>query len=305
MKANDKIDFRFAIAVVQSYNNCMNDQMMNQPKHWLHLLPTLQTDSHKYSRGYAFIEGGYPMTGAARLAAMAAARVGAGITVLAVPEIAFQIYASQLLSIIVKPYANAATLAQLVDDERINAYLIGPGAGISKHTRSSTLDLLRTGKPVVIDADALTAFAEQPQTLADAVKGPCVLTPHAGEFAKLTGHTIAATQTLKIAQAQAAARTFNATLLLKGAVSIIASADGRILLNNNAPPTLATAGAGDVLAGFITGLLAQGMPAFEATAAACWMHGSAATLFGPGLIAEDLSPMLPAVLRTLASQAND
>jgi len=243
------------------------------------------------------------VTGAARLAALAAARVGAGITVIAVPEIAFHIYASQLLSIMVKPYTDDTAFEHLIADARINAYLIGPGAGLNQHTRSNTLRMLDTGKPVVIDADALTVFADQPQALADAITGPCVLTPHAGEFAKLTGTEVASSLSLRISQAQQAAKMLNATLLLKGAITIIAAPDGRTLLNDNAPPTLATAGAGDVLAGLITGLLAQGMPAFEATAAASWIHGRAATTFGAGLIADDLPAMIPAVLQAFEATA--
>lgn len=287
--------------LAQAYNKQMHNHTINQPTCWQPLLPRPDASSHKYSRGYAFIVGGYPMTGAARLAALAAARVGAGITAIAVPETAFSVYASQLLSILVKPYNDDTALHHLTTDPRINAYLIGPGAGISEQTRLSTLRMLQTGKPTVIDADALTSFAEQPQTLANAITGDCVLTPHAGEFAKLTGSEVATALPQRIAQAQQAAHTLNATFLLKGAISIIAAPDGRLLLNDNAPPTLATAGAGDVLAGLISGLLAQGMPAFEATAAASWIHGKAATLLGPGLIADDLPAMVPAVLRVLES----
>jgi hydroxyethylthiazole kinase-like uncharacterized protein yjeF len=289
--------------LAQAYNKQMHNHTINQPSHWQPLLPRPDASSHKYNRGYAFIVGGYPVTGAARLAALAAARVGAGITVIAVPEIAFHIYASQLLSIMVKPYTDDTAFEHLIADARINAYLIGPGAGLNQHTRSNTLRMLDTGKPVVIDADALTVFADQPQALADAITGPCVLTPHAGEFAKLTGTEVASSLSLRISQAQQAAKMLNATLLLKGAITIIAAPDGRTLLNDNAPPTLATAGAGDVLAGLITGLLAQGMPAFEATAAASWIHGRAATTFGAGLIADDLPAMIPAVLQAFEATA--
>jgi hydroxyethylthiazole kinase-like uncharacterized protein yjeF len=291
--------------LAQAYNRQMHNHTINQPKYWQHLLPKLSASSHKYNRGYAFIYGGYPMTGAARLAALAAARVGAGITVIAAPEIAFPVYASQLLSVMVKPYTDDSTLAQLVADDRINAYLIGPGAGLNQQTHANTLRMLHTGKPVVIDADALTMFAGDTQPLSHAITGTCVLTPHAGEFARLTGTEVASSLSLRIAQAQQATQTFNATLLLKGAISIIAAPDGRILLNDNAPPTLATAGAGDVLAGLITGLLAQGMPAFEATAAASWIHGRAASTFGTGLIADDLPAIIPNVLRAFESPAPD
>lgn len=290
--------------LAQAYNKQMHNHAINQPKYWQHLLSKLGPSSHKYNRGYAFIYGGYPITGAARLAALAAARVGAGITAIAVPEIAFHVYASQLLSIMVKPYGDDTGVDQLIADPRINAYLIGPGAGLNQQTQTNTLRMLQTGKPVVIDADALTIFAGEAESLSRAITSTCVLTPHAGEFARLTGTEVASPLSLRISQAQQAAQTFNATLLLKGAISIIAAPDGRVLLNDNAPPTLATAGAGDVLAGLITGLLAQGLPAFEATAAASWMHGRAAATFGPGLIADDLPAMIPSVLQALEPPAS-
>ncbi|WP_029148740.1 NAD(P)H-hydrate dehydratase [Methylophilus sp. 5] len=277
----------------------MQTETANHPALWQHLLPKPDATSHKYRRGYALIQGGYPITGAARLAALAAARVGAGLTAIAVPELALAIYASQLLSIMAKPYSNQAMLDHLIAEPRISAYLIGPGAGSSDQTRATTLNMLRTGKPVVLDADALTTFARQTALLKQNITAPCVCTPHDGEFAALLGVQPSSQLAQRIVQTQQAAQALNAVVLLKGAQTIIAATDGRIAINHNAPPSLATAGAGDVLAGLITGLLAQGMPAFEASAAAAWIHGRAATLFGPGLIADDLPALIPAVLREL------
>ncbi len=262
------------------------------------------------------------MTGAARLAALAAARMGTGMTSIAVPEMAFACYASQLLSIIVHPYANAEALLSLFQSPRINAYLAGPGAGVNALTLQVVTALLATAKPVVLDADALTVLADQSaygltdetpdniaenalQRLARLIHGPCVLTPHAGEFARLTGTTVAESLEQRIAQARACAHDCHAVVVLKGADTVIACPEGRVMLNLAAPATLATAGAGDVLAGMIAGLLAQGMAAYDAAAAAVWIHSEAARLFGPGLIAEDVPRLIPDVLAHLLAQTED
>ncbi len=239
------------------------------------------------------------MTGAARLAALAAARSGAGITAIAVPENAFSIYASQLLSIMAKPYSNIADLHALIQDARVGALLIGPGAGNTTETRQTTLTMLQTGKPVVIDADALSTFSRQLDKLNKAITGACVLTPHEGEFQRLFGIKPASNLDERISQVSHASVQTNAVILLKGANTVIAAPDGKVIVNEDAPPTLATAGAGDVLAGMITSLLAQGMPALEASAGAVWIHSEAARLFGLGLIAEDLPELLPQVLEQL------
>jgi NAD(P)H-hydrate epimerase len=266
----------------------------NDPKVWLDALPSSRQCGNKYTRGHALISGGYPMTGAARMAARAAARAGAGLTTIAVPEVALPIYATALTSIMVEPLARPADFDGLLDDSRITGFLIGPGAGVGEATRVRTLALLATHRATLIDADAITSFREKPSALMDAIKGPCVMTPHEGEFKRVfdaSGDKLTRTR-------RAAARS-GAVIVLKGADTVIAAPDGRAIINANAPPTLATAGSGDVLSGIVLGLLTQGMDPFLAAAAAVWMHGAAASEFGPGLLAEDLPDLLPAVLRRL------
>ena len=270
----------------------------NDPSLWRGVLPHPQPDNHKYTRGHALISGGYPLTGAARLAARAAARIGTGLVTVAVPEQAFAIYATALTSIMVQPITKSADFNHLLSDVRFNALLIGPGAGIvgrsREHTLTRVLALLETGRPTVLDADAITVFEDDPAALQLAIQGPCVLTPHEGEFRRLFE-----AKGSKLSRATAAAKQFNAVVILKGADTVIAAPDGRVFINRNAPPTLATAGSGDVLSGMVLGLLAQGMEPFLASAAAVWLHGAAANTFGPGLIAEDLPELVPAVLREL------
>jgi len=268
----------------------------NDPGLWRQLLPRPSPQSYKYSRGHALLAGGYPMTGAARLSARAAARAGAGATTIVVPEVALPIYAASSLSVMVQTWREAGDFAKLLVDPRLSALLIGPGAGISEATRGHALAMLATGRAVVLDADVFSVFADDPAALFAAIRGPCVMTPHEGEFRRIFAHTGAKTD-----RAVAAARDSKAVIVLKGADTVIAAPDGRCVINANAPPTLATAGAGDVLAGIVLGLLAQGMPAFDAACAAVWLHGAAATSFGAGLIADDLPDLLPAVLRELAA----
>jgi NAD(P)H-hydrate epimerase len=270
------------------------DTFENDPALWCADLPRPGAAGNKYTRGHALISGGYPMTGAARMAARAAARVGAGLTTIAVPEVALPIYATSLLSIMVTPLAEAGDFDHLLEDHRLTAFLIGPGAGTGEETRRRVFSLLRTSRPTVIDADALTAFADDPTTLEAAIVGPCVLTPHEGEFRRLFSDGGD-----KLTRARAAARLSDAILVLKGADTVIAAPNGVAIINANAPASLATAGSGDVLSGIVLGLLAQGMTPFLAAAAAVWLHGAAANAFGPGLLAEDLPDLLPGVIGEL------
>ena len=271
------------------------DTWENDPLLWRDRLPPLEVSGNKYTRGHALLAGGYPTTGAARMAARAAARIGAGLTTIAVPERGVDVYAAALTSIMVHPLGTPAELSALLNDRRFTACLIGPGSGVGPDTRERTLAMLAGGRPVVLDADAMTVFAHEPSALFRAIQGSCVLTPHAGEFARLFDGSGD-----KLTRARRAAHQSGAVIVLKGADTVIAAPDGRAIVNCNAPPTLATGGSGDVLSGMLLGLLAQGMEAYFAAAAAVWMHGEAAREFGPGLLAEDLPDLLPGVLRRLA-----
>ncbi|MCU0837510.1 MAG: NAD(P)H-hydrate dehydratase [Rhodospirillales bacterium] len=264
---------------------------VNGPDLWAAALPRLALAGNKYGRGHALILGGAPMCGAARLAADAARRMGAGLVTIATATAALPLYAAARPGTILAAADGIDAFAALIGDRRRNSALLGPGAGVTADTRGKVLAALATGKPCVLDADALTAFAGDPQTLFAAIRGPCLLTPHEGEFARLFDATGD-----KLSRARAAASRCGATVLLKGADTVIAAADGRAAITVDAPPTLATGGSGDVLAGFAVALLAQGMEPFPAAAAAAWLHGRAAAEFGCGLIAEDLIDILPAVL---------
>jgi NAD(P)H-hydrate epimerase len=282
----------------------------NQPALWCAAWPTPASGGHKYHRGHAVVWGGARMTGAPRLAARAAARIGAGLTTVCVPESAWAIYAAALDSIMVHAVKDAPDvgLAALLADSRHRAVLVGPGA-LGGHDGAGVRALVHaalvSGRAVVLDADALTAFEHDADALRAAIgalpERPVVLTPHEGEFARLMGDRIKPGLD-KLTRARALAAWTGATVLLKGPDTVVASPDGRASINRHAPATLATAGAGDVLAGLILGLLAQGMPAWEAASAAVWVHGDAAHAFGPGLIADDLPEAVPGVLRRLADR---
>jgi NAD(P)H-hydrate epimerase len=267
---------------------------------WRENFPWPRQDGHKYSRGHALIAGGAVMTGAARLAGRGAARSGAGLVTIAAPRDVFVIYAAALTGIIVQPIDGPADFETLLADERRNAILIGPGIGATPATRDLVLAALRTQRNVVLDADVFAVFAGQADDLAAAINGPTLLTPHAGEFARL--FTDAGD---RLSSARRAASESGATMLLKGADTVVASPDGWAVINANAPPELATAGSGDVLAGMATGLLAQGMGLPLAAAAAVWLHGAAAARFGPGLVAEDIIDELPPVLRALHAKRDE
>ena len=285
------------------FDGAAPDTAANHPGWWLDDFPQATPDGHKYRRGHALVVGGAQMTGAARLAARGAARAGAGLVTVAAPEPAFPVYAASLTGVIVTPVRGVADFAALLADARRNAALIGPGAGATPETRDKALDILAAGKSAVLDADALTVFADRPADLFDAIESPAVLTPHEGEFARLFDRSSSGGG--KLDRARRAAATSGAVVVLKGADTVIAAPDGRAAINENAPPSLATAGSGDVLAGLVLGLLAQGMPAFEAASAAVWLHGAAAHAFGAGLVAEDLIETLPAVLAGLQQMAHN
>jgi NAD(P)H-hydrate epimerase len=270
------------------------DTFENDPSLWRSALLRPTEGGNKYTRGHAVIWGGYPMTGAARMAARAAARAGAGLTTIAVAEVALSIYATASTSIMVRPIATPGAFDDLLRDQRLTGLAIGPGAGIGAETRNRALAMLATRRPTVLDADAITSFGDDPEALFRAITGPCVITPHEGEFRRLFDATGD-----KLKRAREAACRSGAIIVLKGADTVIASPAGLAVINANAPATLATAGSGDVLSGIILGLLAQGVAPFHAACAGVWLHGAAAADFGPGLIAEDLPDLLPGVLRRL------
>ena len=274
----------------------------NGPALWGERFPWPQPLAHKYARGHAVIVSGPGRaTGAARLAARAALRVGAGLVSVASPPDAVTVNASTLTAIMVKPFAGTGGLAKLLQDKRLNAVAIGPGFGVGASTRGSVAAVLASGAATVLDADALTSFENDPHTLPLLLREPAALTPHAGEFERVFPGVLARAPSRIEAVRQAAAAA-KCTVLLKGPDTTIAAPDGRVVVNTNAPPELATAGAGDVLTGLVTGLLAQGMSSFDAAMAAVWLHGEAASRFGLGLIAEDLPEQLPAVLRDLKAE---
>lgn len=266
----------------------------NGPALWLDRLPVPRGETHKYHRGHALILGG-PMTGAGRLAAQAARRIGAGLVSLAVPPGTASIYAADHPGAIVQECADSEGLADILRDPRRNALLVGPGSGTGPDLRDTIAAMLATGRPTVLDADAISTFAGDAEALAGLIQGPCVLTPHEGEFARLFPDI----EGDRLARAREAARRLGAVLVLKGSDTVIAAPDGKAAINDNAPADLATAGSGDVLAGLVLGLLAQRMPTFEAACAAVWLHGAAAGNDAAGLIAEDIPDRLPGLLRRL------
>jgi len=293
------------------------------PELWRALLPIPGAGGHKYSRGHALVLSGGPWTtGAARLSARAALRVGAGLVTLASPREALGINAAHLTAIMLTPCDGAADLAAILQDPRKNALVMGPGAGVGKPTMDLVLEALRSDPPdraqdraIVLDADALTSFAGDPSVLGGAIMRAgkaVVMTPHEGEFSRIFNREGRLLESgiqfspidetpfhSKLQRARTAARESGAAVILKGPDTVIASPDGRAAISFDAPPWLATAGSGDVLAGFAGGLLAQGMPLFEAACAAVWIHGACARVIGPGLIAEDLAEAMPGVLRGL------
>ena len=272
----------------------------NEPALWLAQFPWPKEESHKYARGHAVVVSGPAFsTGAARLGARGALRIGAGLVTVASPRDAILVNAAQLTAIMVREADDARGLKSLLADQRKNAVLIGPGVGVGDRTKEMILAALGSEAAIVLDADALTSFAGDPRPLFAAVASrdaPVVLTPHDGEFARLFGDLASLP---KLERARQAASRSGAIIVLKGADTVVAVPDGAASINATTSPWLATAGTGDVLGGMILGLLAQGMPGFAGASAAVWLHGAAARDFGPALIAEDLPEMLPKVLREL------
>jgi hydroxyethylthiazole kinase-like uncharacterized protein yjeF len=277
----------------------------NTPQFWQRSFPVPGIGGHKFARGHVLVvSGDVASTGAARMSARGSLRAGAGLVTLATPRNALAVNAAALTAVMVRAVDTAVEFAEQLADKRFNTCVIGPGAGIGERTRDFVHTALAAHRHLVLDADALTSFAEGPDRLFEqirAAQGPqVVLTPHDGEFPRLFSDiSNKHPGRSKLERVRAAAERSGAVVLLKGPDTTVASPDGRATIAANAPPWLATAGSGDVLAGIIAGLLAQGVPAFEAASMGVWMHGEAGREAGPGLIAEDLAEVLPAVHRRI------
>ena len=265
------------------------------PHDWRDSLPWPGVETHKHARGrLGVVSGKATQTGAARLAARAGLRIGAGLVRILCPPDAAAIIAPAIEAIMLTPFGSPEALAEAAGG--MDAVVIGPAAGVDEATRANVRALAVTGAALVVDADGLTVFEGWPDDLFDALDRDDVLTPHEGEFRRLFPGLLEAGR--EAAAIEAAARA-GAVVVLKGPRTVIAAPDGRVAINGNGTPWLATAGSGDVLAGMIGGLIAQRMDSFDAARAAVWMHAEAARGFGPGLIAEDLPERLPRVLAGL------
>jgi len=271
--------------------------ILNSPDIWRKDWPVLKSDTHKHQRGRLVVfTGPANATGAARLAARAGLRIGAGLVTLASPPAALMVNSVTSTSVMVKRWEGADQTRALMSELRATASVIGPALGVGDAARKAVLDASHHNAPLVLDADALTSFEDQPDALFEVLRASDVLTPHAGEFERLFPGLLALHETKMDAVLEAAKRA-GCVVLLKGAQTVIASPEGRMVVNEHASPYLATAGAGDVLAGMIGGLLAQGMTSFEATCAAVWLHGDAGMALGMGLISDDLIDALPGVMK--------
>ena len=269
----------------------------NLPGLWLDRYPWPSTNTHKTERGRLVVISGHAWnTGAARLASRAGLRIGAGLVTILSPIDALASNAAHLEAVMLVPFDSDAELAQAAD--KADVAVIGPAAGVSAQTRANLKALARTGAALVVDADVLTSFREAPGDLFSVLDRDDVLTPHPGEFERIFPGLLTSSPD-RITAARKAAERAGAVVLLKGADTVIAAPDGRAVVNTNAAPWLATAGSGDVLAGLVAGLIAQGMDSFDAACAGVWIHAEAGATFGPGLISEDLPGRVPELLGRL------
>ncbi len=273
------------------------DLWLNTPEIWGDLLPEPKLSGHKYSKGHLCVfSGAYSHTGAARLAAHSALRAGAGLVTVLAPASAIAANAAHLTAVMLRNISNGEELELLLQDQRMNGFVLGPGFGVGEKARDFTRTIISTDRALVLDADGLTSFKDDAKELFTAVadgSAPVVLTPHAGEFARLFPDLAENSDLSKVDCARMAAERSGAIVLYKGADTVIAAPDGRAVINTNAPPWLATAGSGDCLAGIIGALLVQHVPAFEAAAIAAYMHGEAGLRLGEGLTADDLVNGIP------------
>jgi hydroxyethylthiazole kinase-like uncharacterized protein yjeF len=266
----------------------------NGPGLWTEVFPWPDIEAHKHARGaLVVVSGGMTHTGAARLAARGGLRIGAGLVTVLSPPDAVMVNAAHLEAVMLTAFSSPERLAEAA--AKAKAAVIGPAAGVTPATRANLLALAGTDAALVVDADALTVFKDDPEALFAALGPLDVMTPHPGEFERVFPGLLQASPQ-RISAARAAAARSGTVVLLKGPDTVVAAPDGRAVVNTSGSPWLATAGSGDVLAGFIGGLMAQGMPAFEAASAGAWIHGRAAALFGAGLIAEDLPELAADVL---------
>ena len=275
----------------------------NRPELWLDNYPSLSADGHKYDRGHCLIISG-PMasTGAARLMAGAALRSGSGLVTVASPSDALSVNASHLTSIMLRCADKPEDVQEILSDERFNCVALGPGMPADKHTMKMVEAVLEMKRNTVLDAGALSAFKDRGSDLFRTIRNSgstTVMTPHEGEYKSLFPADTEIPS--KLEKARSASDKSGAVVLLKGPDTVVASGAGRASISDNAPPWLATAGSGDVLSGIVAGLLAQGMPAFEAASAAVWMHGAAAQSLGPAMVSSDLDEGLKQIIGELVS----
>jgi hydroxyethylthiazole kinase-like uncharacterized protein yjeF len=282
-------------------------QFHNTPDLWIKAFPRPSDEGHKYDRGHVTVlSGGLASTGAARLATRAALRIGAGLVTLCTPKDALLVNALTSLAVMVREIENPEALSAFIIQRKVKTIVLGPGGGVGSAMKSMVFAALGSKAACILDADALSSFEDDLEALINTIAkrdAPVILTPHEGEFARLFNNKDYLIRSAKIARAQQAARLTGTIMVLKGANTAVSAPDGKTSTTTNAPPFLATAGAGDVLCGMIAGLLAQGMDAFLAASAAVWLHGECANAFGPGLIAEDLSEQLPGLLKRIFAGA--
>ena len=271
----------------------------NTPDLWRDRFPWPEPTAHKHRRGRLKVVSGDALnTGAARLAARGGLRVGCGVVTILSPPGALSVIAAHLEAVMLASFEGEVDLES--EGETADAVVIGPAAGVGDVTARNLFALARTGAALIVDADALTSFRHDPEALFSALDRDDVLTPHPGEFERIFPGLLAGSSD-RIAAARTAAKRAGAVVLLKGSDTVVAAPDGRATVSLNGSRWLATAGSGDVLAGFVGGLIAQGMESFEAACSAAWIHSECASSHGPGLISEDIPDLVPAVLARLWS----